>query len=170
MNASVTAPKSPAGSAQAEPISPKGCTNFKLRQVTRLVSNHCEAHFAETGLKTTQYALLSHVVVLGPIQPSELARRMDLDLSTLSRNVQPLQAMGLVEMLPGADARSRQLQATEAGIARRKQMKATWKRAQLSLNERLGDERVQRLHALLDECAALMRGELDPDELDGDAR
>ena len=167
MNASasvpVAAPRSTA--AQAEPISPKGCTNFKLRQVTRLVSNHCEAHFAETGLTTTQYALLSHIVVLGPIQPSELARRMDIDLSTLSRNVQPLQAMGLVETLPGADARSRQLQATEAGHARRRQMKATWKRAQLSLNERLGDERVQRLHALLDECAALMRGDADPDGL-----
>jgi len=88
---------------------------------------------------------------------------MDIDLSTLSRNVRPLQAQGLVEMLPGADARSRQLQATEQGHARRQQMKSTWKRAQLSLNARLGDERVQRLHALLDECAVLMRGEVAPD-------
>ncbi len=167
MSATPTASKTT--STTAEPISPKGCTNFKLRQLTRLVSNHCEAHFAESGLKTTQYALLSHITVLGPIQPSELARRMDLDLSTLSRNVQPLQAMGLVESLPGADARSRQLQATPEGHARRKQMKATWKRAQLSLNERLGDERVRQLHALLDECAALMRGELDPDDLAGDS-
>lgn len=157
MNATVT-----------EPMSPKGCTNFKMRQLTRLVSNHCEGYFAETGLKTTQYALLSHIVVLGPIQPSELARRMDLDLSTLSRNVQPLLAMGLVEMLPGADARSRQLQATAEGIVRRRQMKTTWKRAQLSLNERLGDDRVQRLHALLDECAALMRGQIDIEELDSE--
>lgn len=167
MSASVspskTTPVQSQSQAHAEPISPKGCTNFKLRQVTRLVSNHCEAQFAESGLTTTQYALLSHIVVLGPIQPSELARRMDIDLSTLSRNVQPLQTLGLVETLPGADARSRQLQATEEGHARRKQMKATWKRAQLSLNERLGDERVQRLHALLDECAALMRGEAEPD-------
>lgn len=163
VSASKTTPAQGPTLAQAEPISPKGCTNFKLRQVTRLVSNHCEAQFAESGLTTTQYALLSHIVVLGPIQPSELARRMDIDLSTLSRNVQPLQALGLVETLPGADARSRQLQATEEGHARRKHMKATWKRAQLSLNERLGDDRVQRLHALLDECAALMRGEVAPD-------
>jgi DNA-binding MarR family transcriptional regulator len=165
MSASVSSSRTTPAQTQAEPISPKGCTNFKLRQVTRLVSNHCEAHFAESGLTTTQYALLSHIVVLGPIQPSELARRMDIDLSTLSRNVQPLQSLGLVETLPGADARSRQLQATEEGHVRRKQMKATWKRAQLSLNERLGDERVQRLHALLDECAALMRGDADPDAL-----
>ena len=163
VSASKTTPAQGQTLTQAEPISPKGCTNFKLRQVTRLVSNHCEAQFAESGLTTTQYALLSHVVVLGPIQPSELARRMDIDLSTLSRNVQPLQTLGLVETLPGADARSRQLQATAQGHARRRQMKATWKRAQLSLNERLGDERVQRLHALLDECAALMRGEIAPD-------
>ena len=43
-----------APASQGEPLSPKGCTNFKLRQLTRLVSNHCETHFAETGLKMEQ--------------------------------------------------------------------------------------------------------------------
>ena len=136
---------------------PQGCTNFKLRQLGRLVSQHCETHFADSGLKTTQYALLSHVVALGPIQPSELARRMDLDLSTLSRNIQPLLALGLLEMGPGADARSRQIQASAAGQARRHELKAAWKRAQLSLNQRLGEAKVAQLHQLLDECLALMR-------------
>ncbi len=43
MSASVSPSKTTPSQTQAEPISPKGCTNFKLRQVTRLVSNHCEA-------------------------------------------------------------------------------------------------------------------------------
>ncbi len=136
---------------------PRGCTNFKLRQLTRLVSQHCEPHFASSGLKTTQYALLSHIDALGPIAPGELARRMDLDASTLSRNLQPLLAGGWVEMGAGEDARSRLVQVTAEGHAKRAAMKADWKRAQLTLNERLGDARVQRLHALLDECLELLR-------------
>ncbi len=136
---------------------PQGCTHFKLRQLTRLVSQQCETHFADSGLKTTQYALLSHVDKLGPLQPGELARRMDLDASTLTRNLQPLLAGGWIEMLPGENARSRLVQATPAGRAKRAQMKAHWKRAQLSINASLGDERVKRLHALLDECLELLR-------------
>ncbi|MEJ6002204.1 MarR family winged helix-turn-helix transcriptional regulator [Paucibacter soli] len=148
----------PATVAKAlEKQGPQGCTNFKLRQLTRLVSQHCESHFADTGLKTTQYSLLAHLDHLGPVQPSELARRMDLDVSTLSRNVQGLVAAGLVEQLEGDDARSHRLQLTEAGRAKRQAMKNSWKRAQLSLNQRLGDDKIEQLHALLDECLALMR-------------
>ena len=138
-------------------MGPQGCTNFKLRQATRLVSQLCETHFADSGLKTTQYALLSHVDKLGPLQPGELARKMDLDASTLTRNLQPLLAGGWIEIGPGDDGRSRIVQVTPAGRAKRAQMKAHWKRAQLAVNARLGDERVQRLHALLDECVELLR-------------
>ncbi|MDY0745826.1 MarR family transcriptional regulator [Paucibacter sp. R3-3] len=130
---------------------------MKLRQLTRRVTQLAEPHFAASGLKTTQYALLSHVVKLGPLSPGTLARRMELDASTLTRNLQPLVAGGWVEQLPGEDGRSRLVQATPAGIAKRAEMQADWKRAQLSINATLGDERVLRLHALLDECMALMR-------------
>lgn len=146
-------------SRSEKPSSPQGCTNFKLRQLTRLVSQHCEPFFNETGLKTTQYSLLSHIDHLGPLPPGQLAKRMDLDASTLSRNLQPLLNAGLVEQLPGDDARSLLVQVTAAGRAKRAEMKADWKRAQLSINATLGDERVQQLHALLDECLALMREE-----------
>lgn len=136
---------------------PQGCTNFKLRQLTRLVAQQCEPQFADSGLKMTQYSLLSHIDKLGPLAPGVLAGRMDLDASTLSRNLQPLLTAGLIELLPGEDARSRRVQVTEIGRAKRAAMKADWKRAQLSLNGTLGDDRVMRLHALLDECLAAMR-------------
>ncbi|MCH7345595.1 MarR family winged helix-turn-helix transcriptional regulator [Pelomonas sp. CA6] len=138
---------------------PSGCTNFKLRQLTRRVSGFCEPFFADSGLTTAQYALLSHVLKLGPIAPGQLARKMDLDASTLSRNLQALLEAGLVEMGPGDDNRSRLLSATPAGAALRRQVQASWKKAQRALNERLGEARVQQLHQLLDECLALMRQE-----------
>ncbi|HEX2012981.1 MAG TPA: MarR family winged helix-turn-helix transcriptional regulator, partial [Roseateles sp.] len=107
--ATVTQATKKALRADADPAGPRGCTNFKLRQLTRRVSQHCEPYFAASGLKTTQYALLSHIDLLGPVQPSQLARRMGLDTSTLSRNLQPLLAGDWVERLPGGDARSSQV-------------------------------------------------------------
>lgn len=137
-------------------VTPQGCTNFKLRQLTRRVAQQVEPFFADAGLKPTQYSLLAHIDRLGPIQPSLLARRMGLEASTLSRNLQPLIAGGWVEQGAGGDARSRQLRLTPAGQAKRAAMKADWKRAQLALNERLGEARVAQLHALIDECLALL--------------
>lgn len=133
---------------------PRGCTNVKLRQLTRAVTRHYDAYVAATGLKNTQYSLLSHVVLLGPIQPSELAARMKLDASTLTRNLQPLIAQGWIEMGAGANGRSRSLSATPAGREKRIEGQRAWKQAQLALNARLGDAGVAELHALIDECLA----------------
>ena len=68
---------------------PQGCTNFKLRQLVRRVSQLYDAEVAKAGLKTTQYSLLSHVLRLGPIRPGDLAQAMTMDASTLTRNLKP---------------------------------------------------------------------------------
>lgn len=146
--------------------SPRGCTNLKLRQLSRLVTRHYERHFAETGLKITQYSLLSHVVTLAPIRAGDLAAAMKLSPSALSRNLQPLVARRLVEMAPGEDARSRIVEATVAGHAVRASAQRDWKRAQLALNERLGVERVAALHELIDGCVAAIDDGSDDDGAD----
>jgi DNA-binding MarR family transcriptional regulator len=136
------------------PVKPQGCTNLKLRQLSRVVSRHYDAHVAASGLKNTQYSLLSHVVLLGPVRPTDLAQKMRVDTSTLTRNLQPLIAQGWVRMLPGADARSRTVEATDAGRAKRAEGQRAWKHAQVELNRRLGPERVAALHRLIDEAMA----------------
>lgn len=139
-------------SAAAASATPRGCTNFKLRQVARLATRHYESFVAPTGLKITQYTLLTHVDRLGPLRAGELAAAMGLSASALSRNLQPLVSAGWVELTPGADARSRMVSITAAGRAQRQLAQRAWKQAQLAFNQRLGVERVAALHALLDEC------------------
>lgn len=143
---------------------PQGCTNLKLRQLSRAVTRHYDAYVAPLGLKNTQYSLLSHVVKLGPLRPGDLARRMRLEASTLTRNLQPLVAQGWLTLGPGDDARSRLVDATEAGRAKRAEAQRAWKQAQIALNERLGAERVAALHTLIDDCLE----RLDGTEDDGD--
>jgi len=135
---------------------PVGCTSFRLRQLTRRVSQHFDRIVGEAGIKTTQYSLLSHIERLGPIRPGELARAMSMDASTLTRNLQPLLKSGWAEIGPGSDGRTRVITATAAGRAKRAEAARSWKRAQLEINARLGDERVVRLHDLLEECLTLM--------------
>jgi len=136
---------------------PKGCTNFKTRQLSRLLSRHYDAELAKAGLKTTQYSLLTHVLRLGRIAPGELARRMGLDASTLTRNLQPLLVAGWLLQEAGADARSRCISITPAGRGKQAEALRHWKAAQQDINAALGLERIAALHALLDDCTAQLQ-------------
>ncbi len=147
-----------------EVVKPQGCTNLKLRELSRVVTRHYDAYVAPTGLKNSQYSLLSHIVLLGPLRPGELAARMKLDASTLTRNLQPLIAAGWVTLGPGDDARSRSVEATEAGRAKRTEAQRAWKQAQLAVNARLGHQRVLALHSLIDDCLAVLDEPENDDE------
>lgn len=142
--------------AVADVPKPQGCTNLKLRQLTRRVSQHYDLALAKTGLKTTQYSLLSHVVKLGPIRAVDLAGVMRMSTSTLSRNLQPLVASGWIEVNAGDDARSRLISATPVGQAKRTEAQRKWRIAQEGINATLGTERVLALHALIDASLELL--------------
>jgi DNA-binding MarR family transcriptional regulator len=135
---------------------PQGCTNLKLRQLMRRVAQHYDAEVGKTGLKGTQYSLLSYVVKLEPIRAVDLAEAMRITTSTLSRNLQPLVAAGLLAILPGADARSRLISATEEGHKKRTEAQRKWRVAQEGINTILGPQRVVALHALIDEALELL--------------
>jgi DNA-binding MarR family transcriptional regulator len=137
-------------------VKPQGCTNIKLRQLMRRVAQHYDAEVGKTGLKGTQYSLLSYVVKLGPIRPVDLAREMKIDASTLTRNLRPLIDAGWLTLGPGADNRSRLVSATEAGREKRTEAQRRWRVAQEGINQALGPRRVVQLHELLDECMELL--------------
>ena len=133
---------------------PRGCTNLKLRQLTRRVSQHYDRIVASAGLKTTQYSLLSYVVRLGPARPGDIAAAMEMDASTLTRNLKPLVSAGLLTLGGGADGRSRLVGITDAGREKRQEAQRRWRVAQEGINTVLGPQRVVALHALLDDCMA----------------
>jgi DNA-binding MarR family transcriptional regulator len=121
--------------ASGQTTKPQGCSNAKLRQLSRRVSQHYDHEMSKVGLKTTQYSLLSQVLRRGPIRPGDLAKAMALDASTLTRNLKPVVTAGWI---------------TEAGREKRAEAQRRWKAAQEGLNELLGVERVLALHDLID--------------------
>lgn len=136
---------------------PQGCTNFKLRQLLRSVTRLYDAQIGQAGLKGSQFSLLSFVLDLGPIAPTELASRMGMDASTLSRNLRPLIDKGWVLQGPGADARGRLVSITPTGIAKQAEARLCWKRAQQSLNQLLGGADVAALHRMIDRAQSRLQ-------------
>lgn len=137
-------------------VKPQGCTNMKLRQLMRRVAQRYDAEVGKSGLKGTQYSLLSHVLKLAPVRPGDLARAMKIDASTLTRNLKPLIDGGWVTLDAGADGRSRLVNITPAGRDKRQEAQRRWRTAQESINQTLGPRRVLALHALIDESMDLL--------------
>ena len=132
------------------------CTHDALRRLMRRLSTHYDARLRPVGLKTTQYSLLARVGWLGPLRPVDLAEAMGLDASTLTRNLKPLVQAGWVVQEPGADARSRLVRLTDAGRAKLAEARVLWRKAQSSMNEILGMDRVEGLHLLIEESLDLL--------------
>ncbi|WP_328185124.1 MarR family winged helix-turn-helix transcriptional regulator [Marinobacter sp. OP 3.4] len=135
---------------------PQGCTNYRIRQLMRQVSQFYDAELGQAGLKGTQYALMAHVIQLGPVRPGDLARAMKMDASTLTRNLKPLLDAGWLAQSPGPDRRSRTIVITDDGRQKWHQAREHWKRAQQRINGMLGEDRVMALHSLIDESLDLL--------------
>lgn len=158
-------PKSSTAAPPAATPRVSGCTCFRLRRLTRRVTQHYDRALAPAGLRVTQFSLLSALErdVRGSIPMSELATLLDLERTTLTRNVAPLVERGWVEVIGGADARSRDVRITTDGRAARAAAIPYWRAAQDGLEQLLGKGRTAILHELLDDTLGRVRsGDLQP--------
>ena len=139
--------------AQAAPLV-KGCTSFRLRKLSRRVTQHYDAHLAAAGLRSTQFSLLG--ALRGDVPPTltQLAQTLEMDRTTLTRNLKPLTVAGWVQFGAGEDARSRVVQITEQGRECWRSAKPLWREAQRTLHEALGLPQVAVLHDALDGALA----------------
>jgi DNA-binding MarR family transcriptional regulator len=134
-----------------------GCTCDRLRKLTRRLTQHYDARLAPAGLRVTQFSLLAHLARGGPATMSALAELLEMDRTTLTRNLKPLVDARLVEVGPGADGRERLAGITGKGRTAWHAAREHWRRAQDEVNEVLGAEQVVVLHRLLDGSLATLR-------------
>ncbi|HWD60641.1 MAG TPA: MarR family winged helix-turn-helix transcriptional regulator [Stellaceae bacterium] len=131
------------------------CNCLAIRQAARHVTQFYDQLFAPTGLRATQFAILSRLRHAGPMTINALAQLLVMDRTTLGRNILPLQRDGLVEVGPNpSDRRRRELRLTESGIRMHRDAVARWEEAQQRFNAVFGDGRAAALRDLLREVSA----------------
>jgi DNA-binding MarR family transcriptional regulator len=131
------------------------CNCHAIRQAARHVTQFYDQVLAPSGLRVTQFAILSRLRRLGPMPINALATMLVMDRTTLGRNIQPLERDGLIEIVPGAaDRRRRELRLTGAGLARQRAALEHWEEAQSRFGKVFGDERAASLRGMLREVVA----------------
>lgn len=123
-----------------------GCTCARMRKLTRRLTRIYDAHLCPEGIKVTQYSLLANAA-RGDRTVSEFAAELEMDRSTLSRNLAPLAAQGWIEVSVGTDPRSRSISVTAAGRRKLKAALPLWRKAQREVETVLGEASVGKLHS-----------------------
>jgi len=131
------------------------CNCLALRQAARHVTQFYDQFLAAAGLRTTQFSILARLQRLGPMTISALAADLDMDRTTLGRNLQPLERQRLVAVVKGrADRRSREIRLTDTGAERLRTAVEGWVKAQARFEAVFGEQRSSELRALLHAVSA----------------
>jgi DNA-binding MarR family transcriptional regulator len=136
------------GTTSIDTIS-KTCIAMRLRMLNRVITSFYDDALWSLGLKVSQLNILIVTARLGLARPTQVCEILQLDVSTLSRNVKPLQANDWLEVVPDEDARSQPFRLTAQGKRLIEKAIPAWEKAQQQASELLGSEGV----ALLDKAA-----------------
>eukprot|EP00439_Symbiodinium_sp_Y106_P088728 s1_g1264.t1 len=130
-------------------LNPANCTSQSLRKAARTAARHYDAALQPIGLKTTQFTLLAKIQGAGEISQNDLANKVGLDKTTMSRNLRILEKDKLVRVGEGDDRRIRLLSLSRKGERLLEKAKPLWRNAQTSFVEELGSDTWQTLTSIL---------------------
>jgi DNA-binding MarR family transcriptional regulator len=121
-----------------------------VRSAARRVTQIYSRHLAPTGLRISQFSLLAHVLSRGPVSITELSDLLATDRTTLTRNLRPLLASGVIERAAAGDKRRHELVATPAGRSLFKRALPLWAQAEQDVRTAMGTKLTADLHGALD--------------------
>src|SRR5207248_11669453 len=125
----------------------------RLRLLNRVVTNFYDDALRPLGLKVSQLNILIVTAKLGLARPAQVCEFLQLDASTLSRNVERMRAHGWLEVVPEEDARAQPFRLTSLGKRLIEKAVPAWEEAQRHAAALLGEEGV----ALLNKAAKKLR-------------
>ena len=117
------------------------CLCHNVRMASRVVSRAYDEALRPTGLRGTQIAVLAAVCARGALSIKSLADSLEMERTTLTRNLKPLEEQALVSIAPEGRHRSRTLTLTTAGKAALLKALPLWEKAQQSSMHQLGEQR-----------------------------
>lgn len=127
------------------------CANGSVRRASRRLGQIYDEAFTGTGLKATQYSLMSHIARGNEPKMRDLADALVMDLSALSHSLKPLVRDGLVEVLVDElDRRSRRVLLTENGWAKYREAQQISERVSSIFEKAFGIEETVKLRSALD--------------------
>lgn len=131
------------------------CISTRVRQLSRIVTRVYDDALRPLGITASQFTLLTQLAQQDGITAVEIGHALDIEKSTLSRNLKRLLAIGLITMDPPAGRRGRGLHLTPKGESVIKQAYPVWMDAQSKTVKTMGADSRSTLDSLLAQAEKL---------------
>lgn len=131
------------------------CICNNLRRAARLVTNYYDKLLEPAGLRVSQATVLVVLYLSGELTINEMAEKLDLDRTTMTRNLKPLAQQGLLTIAPGSDQRTRVVALTSKGEEALLRVLPVWEQTQSYMVQGIGEADASLLLRQLSEAAAL---------------
>ena len=125
------------------------CIALRVRRMSRIVTRVYDDALRGLGITASQYTLLAQLANQDGITAVEIGYTLDIEKSTLSRNLKRLLALGLIEMDPPAGRRGRGLHLTPQGQNILQTAYPIWQSAQQRAKAVMGENTREILDSLL---------------------
>jgi DNA-binding MarR family transcriptional regulator len=124
------------------------CHCLNVRWLTSRTIAIYDTYLKPVGITIQQYSILRSIIRTSPITVTDLAVKLQLDRTTLSRNVKILEDLRFVTHTI-AKGRGKQLALTESGKETLRLAGVEWAKAQKQFADTLGPERLRQWNELL---------------------
>ncbi len=142
---------------QADTIA-RDCIAVRMRLLNRVITKIYDEALRPLGVKTSQLNILIVAARREVARPADVCEILQLDTSTLSRNVDRMRARGWIETVPDAeDGRAQPFRLTVEGRKLLKKAAPAWRKAQTKAREILGEDVVD----VLDQAVRRLRSDVN---------
>lgn len=128
-----------------QPADAANCVCFNLRKATRSITQIYDTALRPSGLRATQFTVLTVIHRLAPAGVTKIADVSVIDRTTLTRSLALLERDGLIRLEPSDDVRERLYVLTKRGERALERAAPLWDAAQARIIDILGAARVRRL-------------------------
>lgn len=135
------------------------CASFRLRKIERAVTRHYETYLASAGVTATQFSLLACIGANGRINPRRLSELLELDRSTLSRNLSLLSKGRLLRIERGRGPKPDTIALSARGEQTLTRAVEAWQQAHDVLEELASPGRIEDALQSLSRLAYTIRSE-----------
>ena len=134
--------------AQIDTIA-RECIAVRVRMLNRVITGIYDEALRPLGLKASQMNILVVASKLGVARPARVCEILQLDTSTLSRNVERMIANDWLEVVPEEDGRSQPVRITKKGAALLEKVVPAWRQAQKKAGAVLGEQGISAVNQAL---------------------
>jgi DNA-binding MarR family transcriptional regulator len=114
------------------------CASLNFRRTSRMLTRMYDTAMQDSGVRSTQFAILVGIAKLQPVAMGTLAKVLILDSSTLTRSLRLLENEGMIEISKRAAMRQRFLKLTQSGQKALQRSLPLWRAAHARFVDAVG--------------------------------